>query len=217
VLLAENVVSAAPPSLLAETANVGLLGTASITITGLSEGVLDTMFLNKLKLAVAFILVFGIVAGTGIGAYYLHAQDAARKAEDPFQKRNEAAPEKKAAGKSEDRLHKLLKERRDKATRALQVRMQLYKAGSNEPGTGAPVTLQMLNEYSRNLLKAEVELSTDKKEKLKAHERHLKQIQETAKITEAMYKVGRVGEATLVSVQYEALDAEIELEREKAR
>jgi outer membrane protein TolC len=52
---------------------------------------------------------------------------------------------------------------------------------------------------------------------LKAREKHLKNAKEFAKISEAHYKDRRISEAALAQAQYEQLDAEIELEREKER
>jgi hypothetical protein len=133
----------------------------------------------------------------------------------PFKRPDVAAPDKKVADKLQEHFQKLLQARREMATQAFLFRYDLYRAGANEPGTGNPVTLHMLIDLSKRLLKAEVELSKNKAERLQAHENHLKFIKEIANITEAQYKVGRVSRAALASTLYEQLDAEIELEREK--
>ena len=127
------------------------------------------------------------------------------------------APDKKAS-EAEERLHKLLLARRDMADQEWKERYELYRVGANEPGTGGvPVTLHMLLDTAKRLLKAELELSANNAERLKAREKYLKWAKEVVDIIEAQYKVGRVGKSTFASALYEQLDAEIELEREKLR
>jgi RNA polymerase sigma factor (sigma-70 family) len=74
-LLTDNAISSAvPPLLLAKTTKVVLMGTVSVSITTLTEGVLHAMFLSKLKATSTFVLVLAAIAGTGACAFYLRAQ-----------------------------------------------------------------------------------------------------------------------------------------------
>jgi RNA polymerase sigma factor (sigma-70 family) len=227
-LLTDNAMSATiSPLFLAQTAKVVVTGAASLSITTLTEGVLHAMFLSKLKMASAFVLMLATVAGAGVGAYYLHAQpplptpdDAYRKLaalEEPLKRQDEAAADKKSADKPEERFQKLLKARREMAEQEWRVRYELYREGSNEPDTQRPVTFHFVVDASKHLLKAELELSKKKAERLEAHESYVKRMKEIANITEAFYKVGKLSKPALASAFYEQLDAEIELEREKAR
>lgn len=175
------------------------------------------MFVNKLKLVSTIILMLAALIGTGASAYYLRAQDPP-KPEEPSERSNEAAaPAKNPLDKTDERLQKLLKERCEKAELERNIRYELYRAGANEPGNGNPVTLHLAIDAAKHLLKAELELSKNKEERLEARERHLKVIKEIVKISDAQFKVGRIMRGALVSAQYEELDAEIELEHEKAR
>jgi RNA polymerase sigma factor (sigma-70 family) len=144
-------------------------------------------------------------------------QELQKEADELLKKLNEAMTDKKSAGTLEDLFQKLLRARRDMAEQAFRFRYELYRTGANEPGTSNSVTLHMLIDASNCLLKAELELSKKKAERLEAYEKHLKFMKEIAKITEAQYRVGRVSRAALASALYEQLYAEIELEREKAR
>ncbi len=245
--LTDNVMSAAvPPLLLVQTAKIALTGATSVAITTLTEGVLHAMFLSKVKMTSAFVLVLAALGGAGMGKYYLSAQrlpepwevpEAASKSTEPRQNyerfvkdlkeapvmasREQVLPaatlDKSMAGKPEEQLQKLLKARRDAAEQAWRVRYELYRAGANEPGTGTPVTLHMLLDASKCWLKAELEVSNKKADHLAARERYLKFIKEVVKVTIAQYNVGRISKAALASALYEQLNAEIELEREKAR
>ncbi len=236
-MLTDNATSAAvPPLLLAQTAKAVLMGAASVSITVLTEVVLHAMFLSKIKMASMFVLMVTALGGVGIGTYYLRAQvppnrvtppepweqpegyDKLRKEmEKPLKKPDVVAPDKKETDKPAEHFQKLLEARREMAEQVFYVRYGLYVAGANEPGTGNPVTLHFVIDASKNLLKAELGLSKKKAQRLEAHEKFLKFMKEIAKITEAQYKVGRVGKAAFASALYEQLDAEIELEREKAR
>jgi hypothetical protein len=232
VLLTENATSSTvPPLLLTRTAEVALMGAASHSISTLTEGVLHAMFVSKLKVASALVLMLAAIGGVGVGAYYLHAQDSPKLKEllpedadklhkeldKPLRRPDVVAPDKKAS-EAEERLHKLLLARRDMADQEWKERYELYRVGANEPGTGGvPVTLHMLLDTAKRLLKAELELSANNAERLKAREKYLKWAKEVVDIIEAQYKVGRVGKSTFASALYEQLDAEIELEREKLR
>jgi RNA polymerase sigma factor (sigma-70 family) len=230
-LLAENATSATvPPLLFARMAGVALMGAASHSITALMEGVLHAMFVSKLKMASDLVLMLAAIGGVGMGAYYLHAQDSAKPPEllpeeadklpkevdNPLKRPDVVAPDKKAS-EAEERLHKLLLARRDIAEEEWKALWELYQVGVNEPGTGRPVTLSMMLDTAKRVLKAELELCANKAERLKAREKYLNRAKESVDITESDYKVGRVGKSVFASALYEQLDAEIELEREKLR
>jgi hypothetical protein len=137
--------------------------------------------------------------------------------DEPLKRPDVAAPDKKVADKPAEHFQKLLQARLEMAAQEFFVRYELFRAGANEPGSGTPVTLHMMIDASKHLLKAELELSKNKRERLEALERHLKYMKEIANITEAQYKVERIGRAAFASALYEQFDAEIELEREKTR
>ncbi len=228
-LLTDKVMSAAvPPLLLAQAAKLALMGATSNSITTLAEGVLHAMFLSKIKMALAFVVIASVLGGAGIGAFYLHAQfppptsgDYRKLMEEalkPDMKRPDvAAPDQKATEITKVRYRQLLKARREMAEEEWRIRSDLFKAGANEPGSGNPVTLHLVLDASKHLLKAELELSTTKAERLDAHEKNIKRLKEIANVTEAQYKVTRISKAAFASALYEQLDAEIELEHEKAR
>ena len=85
-LLTDNAMSAVvPPLLLAQTAKVVVAGATSVSITTLMEGVLHAMFLSKLKMASAFVLMVATIGGAGAGVYYLRAQAPAKQVSPPKQ------------------------------------------------------------------------------------------------------------------------------------
>ncbi|HTU23593.1 MAG TPA: sigma-70 family RNA polymerase sigma factor [Gemmataceae bacterium] len=216
-LLSDNALSAAiPPLLVGQTVKVVLSGTASASITTLTEGVLHAMFVNKVKASLAVVLVLAALGSAGVGSYYLRAQQLLEEKE-PLKRPEEAARDKKPGDMTKERFQKLLKQRRDMAEEVWKIRYERYSEGSNEPGMNSPVTLQFLSDALKHLLKAELELSKNKAERLEARKKYLKRAKEITNLTEAHYKVGRVSRAAFASALYEQLDAEIELEREKGR
>jgi hypothetical protein len=116
-----------------------------------------------------------------------------------------------------ERFQKLLNARHEMAVEEWRMRSVLYKAGGNEPGNSNPLTLQLVLDAAKHLLKAELELSNKKAERLEAREAHLKRMKEIVDITERRYKASLVLKPAFASALYEQLDAEIELEREKAQ
>jgi RNA polymerase sigma factor (sigma-70 family) len=210
-LLTDNAMSAVIPSLLsAQTAKIAVTGAAPASITTLTEGVLHAMFMTKLKTTVAVVLALSVIGGAGVGVYSLHGQQ--QEAEIPPVKLPEkTTPDKIGPAKPAEALQKMLKERRDMAEREATVRYEKYRAGAQDG------RLDLLIESSKRLLKAELELSTKKADRLVAHERHVRLMKEVAEIDKAKHDAGRVGDEQVALAEYNRLDAEIDLEREKAR
>ncbi len=93
----------------------------------------------------------------------------------------------------------------------VKLRYQRYREGHQDG------TIGLVIEGSSRLLKAELELSNKKADRVAAHERHLKWVTAGAKETKESYDVGRSNQADYAQAEYERLNAEIELEREKAK
>ncbi len=74
------------PALLAYLRRLGRGAAVSVTIITLTEGVLHAMFLSKIKGTLAVILALAALGGTGLGTYYLYAQDSAPQTEQPAKK-----------------------------------------------------------------------------------------------------------------------------------
>lgn len=216
-LLTDNAVSAAVPSLLnAQTANGVLTGAAPVSVTILTEGVLHAMFMTKLKTTIAVILALSVIGSAGVCSYYLRGQAPPAQAppeEVPPEAKlpEKVTPDKIGPAKPAEALQKMLKERRDRAEQELTVRYRQYRAGAQD------AILDLMIESSKRLLKAELELNAKKADRLVAHERHVRLMKEVAEIVKAKFNVGRVSEADFARAEYERLDAEIALEREKAR
>ena len=209
-MLADSAMSAAvPPSLSIQASKAILAGTAPASITALAEGVLHTMFVSKIKTTLAVMLALAVVGGAGFCTIYLHGQGQVQHTPDRFPRKG--VPDTKTPAKSAEAIRKLLKERRDMAELEVKVRYDKYRAGAQD------ATLDLILEGSKRLLKAELELSEKKADRLAAREQFVKLTKEIAEIVKAKYNVGRVSQADLAQAEYERLDAEIALERERAR
>ncbi|HEY7308718.1 MAG TPA: sigma-70 family RNA polymerase sigma factor [Gemmataceae bacterium] len=210
-LLTDNAMSAAVSEILsAQAAKVVVTGAASVSIATLTEGVLHAMFLTKLKTTIVFVLALSMIGGAGVGVYYLHGQQQEAEIR-PVKLPEKTTPDKIGPAKPAAALQKMLKERRERAEREATVRYEKYRAGAQD------ARLDLLIESSKRLLKAELELSAKKADRLVAHERHVRLMKELAEIDKLKYSVGRVGEEQLALAEYNRLDAEIAFEREKAR
>ncbi|HEY7423803.1 MAG TPA: sigma-70 family RNA polymerase sigma factor [Gemmataceae bacterium] len=230
-MFTDNTLSAAVPSILsAQTAKIVLSGAVPVSITTLAEGVLHTMFVTKLKTTLVVVLAVSAIGSAGVCTYYLHGQappgqpplprqapqvppGQPRPQEVPGEVKfpDKIAPDKIGPAKPPEALQKLLKERRDRAEEEATIRYQKYRAGAQD------ATLDQTIASYKRLLKAELELSVKKADRLVACERHVRLMKQLGGIAEAKYKVGRIFQADYTQAEYERLDAEIALEREKAR
>jgi RNA polymerase sigma factor (sigma-70 family) len=130
-MLTDNALSASVlPRLLTHTVKTALMGGASVSVTTLTEGVLHTMFLSKLKMASVFVLILVAIGGAGVGTYYLHAQAPASNSETSAKKPVETAPDKpvaEAPEKEADTLTTLMQERLKLAQQEVNVCEKLYQ------------------------------------------------------------------------------------------
>ena len=170
------------------------------------------MFVNKLKTALVFVLMLASIGGSGIGVYYLRAQALVSKPEPPVKKPEETAQDNKAAKAPEkkvDTLTKLMQERLKLAQQEAKVCQENYRSGK--------VQFEAIAPAAKHLLKAELELTTKKADRVAVYERYIKVMEELAKNAQAGYQAGLVSFSDQVKAQYLLIDAKIDLERDKAR
>ena len=144
------------------------------------------MFLSKLKIASVFVLILAAIGGAGVGAYYLHAQAPAPKSKNSAKNPAESAPDKlaaKAPEKEADTLTTLMQERLKLAEQEVEVCQKMYQS--------ARVNFDALAIASKNLLKAELELSTKKADRLAALERYIKKMEAMVKYARARIQSAR--------------------------
>jgi hypothetical protein len=170
----------------------------SASVAVLVEGVLRTMLVNKLKNLVVVVLAFAVLAtGAGLVASRQVPQEP-KKAEPP-------AP----AAKAENRLPALLKARVEAAKTEVWARNQEFLVGRG--------TLDILVGASRRLLVAEQELGLNRADQIAALEKHFTLMKEVQEINEERFRDGRIPIQDVKEAEYYRLDAEIQLERAKAK
>lgn len=236
VLLGSRSVMAAVPrellrcsvaAALAFAAGLPAAGVISPTALSLAEGVLQTMFVTKLKIVGAALLVFALAAtvGAGITAAALRqdsakqsppeqpklpaqAKEAAKQAEE--EKESDLLNTKPlAADPKDDELHKLMKERFNAAQQEMQSLYEQIKAGRQMTDT--------VLESAKRLKVAGQELFDNPKEKIAFQEKYVKTTRIVEKIVQSQFDVGTLTFAELQRVRYIRLDAEIELLRLKEK
>jgi outer membrane protein TolC len=163
---------------------------------------LRAMYVKKLTAAAVVVLVLGALAAAGFLSY---PRLAARQNEGTA-----LAPEKpQTAAKAEDRLPSLLKERVEVAKQWVADRTAEYEAGRG--------TLFILLDTSRQLLQAELEASDKKADQLAALDAYLKRAKHLEELNKQRYDEGRLSRADMSQSTYYRLEAEILLERAKAK
>lgn len=115
-------------------------------------------------------------------------------------------PEKKPESPE---VQKLLKERRDALRSATLARTQEFEAGRG--------TLGAFLHVSRELLRAELELAANPKERFDAQASHVNAMRKVDEIVTAAYKVGRMKAADHYEMRAARLEAEVGLLRARAR
>jgi RNA polymerase sigma factor (sigma-70 family) len=237
--------TAVPPALLATTIRSGLiltagqagaLGAISPAVIPLMEGVLQAMFLSKLKLVLTVVLTFTALGACALGYPLVAGQQGSPRVEAPPPVgANQPDPAKKgvAAGEADDvanlprlpalskekvadllknnpasaRMKALLMDRFDAACTEINARWQEFLAGRG--------TLTVMLAASLRLLEAEREISVKPADQLVAWENHWKRMQELEKIMQARFDAARVGVPDLSVTRFSRIQAEIWVERAK--
>jgi hypothetical protein len=215
-------------------------GGAPAAAVALMKGVVRAMFLSKIKAVGAAVLALAVITGGGAGVftYVGRAQPPADPAQPPSKDKDVVAPAQPPAkdkdladqfkAKLEEQFANELRAARAELAKApqrqlkevlqarlkaaqLQVmeRIQAYLAGHG--------TLDLCLEAQRLLLKAELEVSEKKEDRIKAHERYLELILLMHQVNKSRYEAGKISIADYAQSDYFRQEAEIDLLREKAR
>jgi RNA polymerase sigma factor (sigma-70 family) len=212
VALAERGSAAVPVSLMVATmraahalvaGNAPAVAAVSPSAAALMEGVLQAMFLKQVKtaLTVTLSLIF-LVLAAGV---LTHTTLAARQADD---KKEEKKADKPAPA-AEDKLTTLLKERVDVAKAEVDARNQEFLAGRG--------TLDIMFGAGKRLLQAQRELSEKKEDQIAALEAYFNLTKGIEELNQARFNAGQISIADLSESKYYRLEAEIWLERAKAK
>jgi hypothetical protein len=137
-----------------------------------------------------FLLVGGLLvcnAGSSVAAPVPGAADSGGPSKDP------------------EEVKKLLKQRVEVLGKAMTAQQDSFKAGR--------ITLDSIQEVARLLLKAELELASNKAERITAHLNYFKRAREAEMLMTVKYNAGRAGYADYLLATAERLKAEIALRR----
>jgi RNA polymerase sigma-70 factor (ECF subfamily) len=111
--------------------------------------------------------------------------------------------------KDDAKLKKLLQDWCDVAKEEFKMRKQEFAVGK--------ITPEELASSARRVMTAELERSDKKEDRVMACEEYLQQITEAARIAKIKLEAGKMGHADAVEAEYYRLEAEVLLEREKAK
>jgi RNA polymerase sigma factor (sigma-70 family) len=243
--LSQSASGGLPGQLMAATVRVGLALTTRhaatdvalpTSVVTLMEGVLHAMFMTKVKVVASLLLVVAIIGGgAGVVTYQKLAAQSSNQHEGSTSKAGAPAQQETDEEKAErlaeqasavvtpdyklkkileaanvdQKMKSLLGDRVDAAKREVKARWQEYCAGRG--------TLDILVGSSRRLLAAELDLSTNKADRVGAWETHWQRMRDASVINSARYASGRIAVQDFLQTEYYRLDAEIGLERAKAQ
>jgi RNA polymerase sigma factor (sigma-70 family) len=210
-------------------------GVISPPVLSLAEGVLQTMFVTKLKIIVAAVLIAAVVVTVGAGLTAAGLRDGreavkpieppARQPDAPKQEKEE--PDKKvdepkfiepallkikplAADPKDDELHKLMKERFNTAQLELRALCEQMSVGVlQEPDVAL--------DSAKRLKLAGLELYDNPRDKIALLEKYVDTVREIEKVFQNRFDAGKINIAVMQLIKYHRLDAEIELLRMKEK
>jgi RNA polymerase sigma factor (sigma-70 family) len=201
------------------------LGLVSPKVVALTEGVLKAMFVSKMKGMTAALLVVGVIlGGAGAGSGLLSGPGAAQPAPNPIPVPADRGAEgirpaepkdtdPKAPGKKPDsataRVRALLQEKRDILQKLADRAKELEQRGQAGPA--------LVQEATLRVHQADLELCQTTKERVVVME---KIVEVHKALEERMAQLGKrkaVAEGPLLEARVSRLEAEIALEREKAK
>ena len=160
------------------------------------------MLLTRIRTAVIVLAILGV---TGAGAGFLATQpwaDGHPQERPPAQVTGDDAGAK--------RLTKLLEERRDAAQTEFLFRMKLIEVGQRTTDNDFVLAALRLHE-------SDMDLCRTRAERIKACETYVKRMTEADAIVHAQFVAGKLSQADAARSTYYRIDAEIRLERTKAK
>jgi hypothetical protein len=192
--------------------SVNVVGRAAAApALNLANGEVTSMFFDKCKAVVLALLTAGILAGVGLGARKVLAEGppvpetVVAAAPLPEEKKERTPADERSAARIKD----LLTKRQKAAAERYAAQYEQFEGGRG--------SLEIILDSCACLVKSDLELARSKEERVAGRQEHLNRVKKILEMTAARHGAGRVGSFDLKNAEYAALDAEIELEREKMR
>jgi RNA polymerase sigma factor (sigma-70 family) len=197
-----TVCEAAITSALAFTSGAALSGAAATSSILLAKGVLRSMLLSRIRTVFIVLAILGLV---GIGGGYLATQPGADA-------RPQDRPPALAAGDDvgAKRVAELLKLRRDAAEAVFEFRIKKVEAG-------AALADEAFFACSLRLHQAELDLCRTRAERVEACTTHMNRMNRADQILQAQFQAGKINIGDGAVGTYYRADAELRLERAKAK
>jgi len=214
VLSQQAAPASVPTSVLSSTIKAASLlaaGNAAVIsdeVAALTEGVLTAMFLNKLKSMMVVLLL--ILSGLGSGLLIVAAVAAEQKPQQPAGDAKEKvvlADE----GKPNKKIMELMRKRLDAAKTTWNSRADLFVAGKIK------VAPQELIDASERLTKSQLDMTDIAADQLRILESQFDRMRLVHRRLEQLFEGGDIGKSEVIEAEFALYDAEIALERFKAK
>jgi RNA polymerase sigma factor (sigma-70 family) len=219
----ERTASATVPAALAATtlrAAVSFAATGAATaivsthVLTVMEGVVQAMFMSKVRMAALMVAAVGFLASAGIVGYgALKAGPAQEPKSDPERAREPRSrddfEERRAAIELQRKLQPLMEKRLEAVKEQMRCRMEELLAGKT--------TVDVLLQASASLLKAQQEMSDKPVDRLRMLEMQFQRMKTVHEVLDTRFQAGKANTAETSQAAYFRYDAEIALERYKAK
>jgi len=176
--------------------------------------VVQAMFMSKVKMAALMVAAIGFLAGAGVVGYGAlkagPAQDPKADTERAKEPRSrDDFVERRAAIEIQRKLQPLMEKRLEAVKQQMRARVEEFFAGR--------ILLDTVFEASNNLLKAQQEMSDKPVDRLRMLEMHFQRMKRVHEIQEIRFRAAKANTAEVAQAAYNRYDAEIALERFKAK
>ena len=172
------------------------------------------MFMSKVKMAALMVAAVGFLTGAGMVGYSAlsagPAQDPKADTERAKEPRSrDDFEERRAAIEIQRKLQPLMEKRLEAVKEQIQARVEEFLVGK--------ITIETLFGVSHDLLKAQQEMSDTPVDRLRMLEMHFQRMKTMHEVTDTRFKAGKTSIAEHAQAAYFRYDAEIALERYKAK
>jgi RNA polymerase sigma factor (sigma-70 family) len=223
-VVTERTASAAMPPTLALTtlrAAVSLAATgtaagiASTPVITLMEGVVHAMFMSKVRIALTVLLAVVLTGVAGVFGYHSLSAETPQEPKPRGEQtkdaktKSERDDERIAAVELQRKLAPLMQKRLEAAKDQVRSRMEELIAGKT--------TVDVLLDASVRLAKAQQEMTDKKADQFKILESQLQRMKIVAHVLHARFDAGKANVSEVAQADYYRYDAEILLERFKAK
>jgi RNA polymerase sigma factor (sigma-70 family) len=217
-IVGPNATACVSPSVVSSSVRAGMLfaagstsaGAVSASVIALTQGVLQSMLLSKLKLAAAVVLVLGLLVVTG-GVLAQRSDDKTDQLK-PQTKAGQEPRNEKPANEKKAESAKAIKKLKEERLALLE---KIHEAALKQLQSGA-ATEEHVHKAMVDVLAARLDLAEKAEDRIQVLKEAVVQAEAWEKTIARAYQAGQVPQSSYLRAQAYTLETRIDLEKAKA-